>query len=124
MERIQFENYKDKIITAAQAALLFKDGMTIGSRRLAPRERAKVIIENCAHLDYREALKSYFILVCERGGQTPHLLEEALSWHKHFVNYNTMKKTTNWKEYKFYNSNPKSLKHIKYCFRDFFVSIS
>lgn len=61
-------------------------------RGLAPRERAKVIIENCAHPDYKEALKSYFIRACERSGQTPHLLEEALSWHEHFVNYNTMKK--------------------------------
>lgn len=62
-------------------------------RGLAPRERAKVIIENCAHPDYKEALNSYFTRACERGGHTPHLLEEALSWHQHFENHNTMKKS-------------------------------
>ncbi|MBV2135045.1 acetyl-CoA hydrolase/transferase family protein [Pseudomonas sp. MAP12] len=50
-------------------------------RGLAPRERARVIIDNCVHPAYREALSGYFAAACERGGQTPHLLEEALSWH-------------------------------------------
>lgn len=51
-------------------------------RGLAPRERAKVIIENCAHPDYREALLDYYTRALEKGGQTPHLLGEALSWHE------------------------------------------
>ena len=50
-------------------------------RGLAPRERARVIIDNCVHPDYREALSGYFAAACARGGQTPHLLEEALAWH-------------------------------------------
>jgi succinyl-CoA:acetate CoA-transferase len=50
-------------------------------RGLAPRERARVIIDNCVHPLYREALDRYFSAACERGGHTPHLLSEALSWH-------------------------------------------
>ncbi|WP_338460384.1 acetyl-CoA hydrolase/transferase family protein [Azotobacter vinelandii DJ] len=50
-------------------------------RGLAPRERARAIIGNCVHPQYRAALKDYFERACERGGQTPHVLEEALSWH-------------------------------------------
>ncbi len=50
-------------------------------RGLAPRERAKVIIENCVHPDYKEALRSYYERACQHGGHTPHILEEAFSWH-------------------------------------------
>jgi acetyl-CoA hydrolase/succinyl-CoA:acetate CoA-transferase len=50
-------------------------------RGLAPRERAEVIIANCAHPNYREALADYYKRALLRGGQTPHLIEEALGWH-------------------------------------------
>ncbi|QRY80619.1 acetyl-CoA hydrolase/transferase family protein [Pseudomonas sp. PDNC002] len=50
-------------------------------RGLAPRERARVIIDNCVHPSYRDALNSYFDAACERGGHTPHILREALEWH-------------------------------------------
>ncbi len=50
-------------------------------RELAPRERAELIIAHCAHPDYREALLDYFRRATARGGHTPHLLEEAFSWH-------------------------------------------
>lgn len=61
-------------------------------RGLAPRERAKVIIENCVHPDFREELRSYYDRACERGGHTPHLLEEAFSWHLRFQETGSMKK--------------------------------
>ncbi|WP_262927268.1 acetyl-CoA hydrolase/transferase family protein [Phytohalomonas tamaricis] len=51
-------------------------------RGLAPRERARVIIDNCADPFYRTALNAYFEEACQRGGQTPHCLEKALSWHQ------------------------------------------
>lgn len=51
-------------------------------RGLAPRERAQQVIANCVHPSYRAELADYFARACERGGQTPHLLEEALSWHQ------------------------------------------
>ncbi|MFD1631859.1 succinate CoA transferase [Pseudopedobacter beijingensis] len=61
-------------------------------RGLAPRERAQAIIDNCAHPDYRDELQSYFDRACERGGHTPHLLEEAFSWHIRFSETGSMKK--------------------------------
>lgn len=61
-------------------------------RGLAPRERAQKIIDNCVHPDYRDELQSYFDRACERGGHTPHLLEEAFSWHLRFAETGTMKK--------------------------------
>ena len=53
-------------------------------RGLAPRERARAIIDNCAHPMYRDALNDYFDRSCAKGGHTPHLLREALSWHANF----------------------------------------
>ena len=50
-------------------------------RGLAPRERARAIIDNCVHPDYRHELLDYFERACARGGHTPHLLREAMSWH-------------------------------------------
>ncbi len=49
-------------------------------RGLAPRERARAIIDNCVHPMYRNALNDYFERACAKGGHTPHLLREALSW--------------------------------------------
>ena len=63
-------------------------------RGLAPRQRARVIIDNCAHPDYREQLNDYFTRACERGGQTPHVLEEALSWHTSLRETGTMKRNS------------------------------
>ena len=53
-------------------------------RGLAPRERALRIIEHCVHPDYQSTLLDYFERACLRGGHTPHVLEEALSWHQRF----------------------------------------
>jgi succinyl-CoA:acetate CoA-transferase len=50
-------------------------------RGLAPRERARVIIDNCVHPSYRAKLNDYFERACAKGGQTPHILREALDWH-------------------------------------------
>ncbi len=61
-------------------------------RGLAPRERAQKIIDNCVHSDYREELQSYFDRACQRGGHTPHLLEEAFSWHLRLSETGSMKR--------------------------------
>lgn len=62
-------------------------------RGLAPRERAKLIIENCVHPDYKGDLLDYFERACKTvGGQTPHLLEEAFSFHSRFLKTKSMKK--------------------------------
>lgn len=62
-------------------------------RGLSPRQRAKVIIERCAHPDYRPLLKDYFdrALHDSRGKHTPHLLNEALSWHQRFLETGDMR---------------------------------
>ncbi|MBV2181293.1 MAG: succinate CoA transferase [Castellaniella sp.] len=60
-------------------------------RNLAPRERAPRIIECCAHPDYRDALRDYFERACAQGGQTPHLLGEALSWHERYAATGSMR---------------------------------
>lgn len=60
-------------------------------RGLAPRERALEVINNCVHPDYREALLDYFNRACLRGGHTPHLLEEAFSWHIRLEEQGSMK---------------------------------
>ncbi|WP_050478494.1 acetyl-CoA hydrolase/transferase family protein [Herbaspirillum rhizosphaerae] len=60
-------------------------------RGLAPRERAPLIIEHCVHPDYRPALREYFSRACAvAGGQTPHVLAEALSWHVNYAERKTM----------------------------------
>lgn len=51
-------------------------------RELAPRERARLILANCVHPSYRDALADYYERALARGGHTPHVLEEAFSWHQ------------------------------------------
>ena len=62
-------------------------------RGLAPRHRARQIIDRCAHPDYRGALDDYFdrALAGAYGLQTPHLLDRALSWHLAYLRHGTMK---------------------------------
>lgn len=60
-------------------------------RGLAPRERAQVIIDNCVHPEYKEQLQDYYNRALERGGHTPHIIEEALQWHSSLLQLGTMK---------------------------------
>jgi len=62
-------------------------------RGLSPRQRAKVVIERCAHPDYRPTLQDYVdrALRDSRGKHTPHLLQEALSWHQRFLDSGDMR---------------------------------
>lgn len=59
-------------------------------RGLAPRERAPEIIEHCVHPDYKDKLRSYFERAKEKGGHTPHILSEALSWHTQYQETGSM----------------------------------
>ncbi|WP_137896303.1 acetyl-CoA hydrolase/transferase family protein [Ramlibacter sp. 2FC] len=56
-------------------------------RGLSPTQRARVVIEKCAHPDYRPALLDYFERALREapGKHTPHLLGEALSWHTRYL---------------------------------------
>ena len=59
-------------------------------RGLAPRQRAKVVIDTCAHPVYRAALHDYVERAQKSakaghgGMHTPHVLDEALSWHSRY----------------------------------------
>jgi succinyl-CoA:acetate CoA-transferase len=61
-------------------------------RGLAPRKRAELVIERCAHPDYRPLLRDYYerALRDSPGRHTPHLLAEALSWHTRYLADGTM----------------------------------
>ncbi|HEY3424221.1 MAG TPA: acetyl-CoA hydrolase/transferase family protein [Negativicutes bacterium] len=62
-------------------------------RGLSPKERADVIIRNCAHPDYQCMLSDYLARAKQATGfaHTPHILDEALSWHSRFLQTGTMK---------------------------------
>jgi acyl-CoA hydrolase len=52
-------------------------------RGRSPHERAKLIIEHCAHPDFRDALHRYLRLV--QPGHTPHTLRAAFAFHCRFL---------------------------------------
>jgi succinyl-CoA:acetate CoA-transferase len=56
-------------------------------RGRSPKQRATTIIENCAHPDFRPALRDYYrrALELSPGKHTPHLLGEAFSWHLNYL---------------------------------------
>ena len=56
-------------------------------RGLSPKKRAELVIERCAHPDYRPGLRDYYQRACRSapGQHTPHLLGEALSWHQRYL---------------------------------------
>ena len=62
-------------------------------RGLSPKERAKVIINNVAHPDYRDALMDYYKRACAActNSQTPHILKEAFSFHQRLLDTGSMK---------------------------------
>ena len=62
-------------------------------RGLSPRQRAEVIIENCAHPDYRPMLRDYYkrALVGSYGKHAPSLPGQSLSWHQLFIDTGDMR---------------------------------
>jgi succinyl-CoA:acetate CoA-transferase len=62
-------------------------------RGLSPKQRAELIIENCAHPVYRPGLREYYKRAREHsyGQQSPHLMGEALAWHQRFIETGSMK---------------------------------
>jgi succinyl-CoA:acetate CoA-transferase len=59
-------------------------------RGLAPRERADVIIEQCTAEPYKSMLRAYVAEAKQRGGQTPHVLEQAYAWHTRYSDTGSM----------------------------------
>lgn len=62
-------------------------------RGKSPKERVKLITDNCAHPDYREALRLYFDQAVSVSGNchTPHDLAKAFSWHQKYLKTGSMK---------------------------------
>ncbi len=58
-----------------------------------PAERAELLIERCAHPDYRPLLREYLAQArrAAKGQHTPHDLRTALSWHQHYLERGSMK---------------------------------
>ena len=61
-------------------------------RGLSPKQRARLIIENCAHPDYRPGLGDYYARAQKAsfGQHAPCLPSEALSWHQRFIDTGSM----------------------------------
>jgi succinyl-CoA:acetate CoA-transferase len=62
-------------------------------RGLSPKQRARCIIDHCAHPDFRPALDDYYRRAREHsyGQQSPSLPGEALSWHQRYLDSGTMR---------------------------------
>ena len=62
-------------------------------RGLSPKQRATLIIDRCAHPDYRPALADYYAhaRLGSYGQQSPSLPGEALSWHQRFMDTGSMR---------------------------------
>lgn len=67
-------------------------------RGLDPVQRAKVVIENCAHPIYRPLLREY--LAMGKSGQTNITVEAALAFHAAFKANGDMR-TVDWAKYGF-----------------------
>ncbi|HEX6879940.1 MAG TPA: acetyl-CoA hydrolase/transferase family protein [Terriglobales bacterium] len=58
-------------------------------RGRAPHERAQLIIDNCAHPDFRPELHAYLEMM--KGGHTPHTLSSAFALHSQFLKTGDMR---------------------------------
>ncbi len=63
-----------------------------------PHERAQLIIDNCAHPDYREQLRDYLKLVGP-GSHQPMSLSMGIAMHRQFLRHGDMR-NINWDEYR------------------------
>jgi acetyl-CoA hydrolase len=58
-------------------------------RGRSPYERAQLIIDNCAHPDFRDTLRRYLEIV--EGGHTPHTLSAAFKMHDRYLKSGDMR---------------------------------
>ena len=62
-------------------------------RGKSPSQRARLIIENCAHPDYKQLLWDYLRLSEGKGLHTPHSLQNAFRMHIEFAESGDMRNT-------------------------------
>ena len=66
-------------------------------RGKSPKERARLIIENCAHPDYKDILRDYLKLT-DCKSQTPHALRASLAMHVELAESGDMR-NIDWSKY-------------------------
>lgn len=62
-------------------------------RGLSPRERAEVIIEKCAHPDYKPLLRQYLAMSAGLNAHTPMHLQHAYDFHLEYIKSGDMRNT-------------------------------
>lgn len=79
-------------ITQDVAVIVTEQGLA-DLRGLSPRQRAELVIERCAHPDFRPALRDYYhrARAGSYGQQTPMLPAEALAWHQRYIDTGSMR---------------------------------
>ncbi|NHE63790.1 acetyl-CoA hydrolase/transferase family protein [Rhodococcus sp. D-46] len=62
-------------------------------RGLSPRRRARLIVDKCAHPEFRPLLHDYIARADAQpgAGQTPHILGEAFSFHQRYIDTGSMR---------------------------------
>jgi acetyl-CoA hydrolase len=65
-------------------------------RGRTPHERARLIVDRCAHPNFRDELHGYFDQV--KNGQTPATLSAAFAMHQQFLNTGDMR-GVDWKKF-------------------------
>ena len=65
-------------------------------RGKSPEQKAKEIIDNCVHPDYKQLLRDYLKL--SKGGHTPHNLRAAFGFHNEFLESGNMA-NTDWSKF-------------------------
>jgi succinyl-CoA:acetate CoA-transferase len=88
---VPFASHVDHITQDVQV-IVTEQGLA-DLRGLSPKQRAELIIENCAHPDYKPMLRDYYTRAREHsyGQQSPCLPAEALSWHQRFIDTGSMR---------------------------------
>jgi succinyl-CoA:acetate CoA-transferase len=73
------------------AVLVTEQGIA-DMRGLSPKQRAELVIENCAHPAYKDMLRDYYERARKGayGQHAPSLPSEALSWHQRFIETGSM----------------------------------
>ena len=77
--------------TEHEVSVVVTEQGLVDLRGLDPRERAREIIEKCAHPDYKPLLWDYFHEAEAQGGHEPHILSKAFDFHLRLAEKGTMK---------------------------------
>jgi succinyl-CoA:acetate CoA-transferase len=79
--------------TEHDTQILVTDVGLADMRGLSPKQRARVVIDNCASDEYKPILNDYFERAKKSGNgmHTPHMLNEAHAFHERFLKTGNMR---------------------------------